>query len=376
LTKNNDIGRDIAYARRIAGSILCPRRLAYLILFVTDRCNARCRMCFSHEGMADKRISASYPLLSLKDMEKLLSQPELKYLAQFTLSGGEPFLREDIEDIINLYGRLHPDSRITIPTNGLMTGRIERIMGRIVPGNPGLQIGMPLTVLGVGRDHEEMTGVRGHFRRLRRTVQALQPLRRYGNFKVGAVTVLSRHNEGYMDEVMEFFHRSASLFDTFNILLARGDARDPEATEVDPAVYVASRRKLPDKGVHIRLLVRTLWRLVDHELEYGSMDIRCNAGKKLIVVSERGDVSPCELLYRFRDPYFGNLHDHDFALGELLNTQKARGILKFIENRGCHCTFECAILSSMTFTPGNYGSFMKTLWRDRRSVLFSGSALL
>jgi len=350
---------------RIARNIISRKSIAYLILFLTDKCNARCRMCFSHDGMADKRVHDQYNLLSLANIEKLLSRKNLDNLIQFTLSGGEPFLRDDIEDIINLYARLHPYSRITIPTNGLMSGRIEEIMRRIVPVNRVLEISMPLTILGVEENHDEMTGVKGHFKKLNQTIQALQPLRRYPNFKLSGVTVMSSFNQQHMPEIMDFFQRSASNFDAFNILLARGDARDPGTTKIDPSLYVATRRKLPNRRVHISLLVNTLWRLIDHEMEYGRMDIACNAGRKLLIVSERGDVSPCELLYQFTDPYFGNLHEYDFDLSALLEAEKTRKIVNFIEAKRCHCSFECAILSSMIFTPANYGAFIKTLWRNR-----------
>ena len=224
---------------------------------------------------------------------------------------------------------------------------------------------MPLTILGLAQNHDDMTGVKGHFKKLSRTIHALQPLRKYQNFKLSGVTVISSFNQQNMPEIMDYFQRSGANFDAFNILLARGDARDPATTKVDFSLYVKSRQKLSNKKVHINLLVNTLWRIIDHEKKYGRMDIACNAGRKLIVVSERGDVSPCELLYQFRDPYFGNLHEYNFNLGALLEGEKTRKIMNFIQNKRCHCSFECAILSSMIFTPANYGAFIKTLLRNK-----------
>jgi len=293
------IKRNLRYMSRIAGNILSRKSIAYLILFVTDQCNARCKMCFSHDGMADKRVSASYDFLSLTDIEKLLSRQRLNYLMQFTLSGGEPFLRDDLEDIINLYGRLHPYRRITIPTNGLMSGRIAEMMMRIVPKNRVLEMSMPLTILGLAQNHDDMTGVKGHFKKLHQTIQALQPLRRYPNFKLFGVTVMSSHNQQHIPEIMGFFQRSAANFDAFNILIARGDARDPATTKIDPSRYVGSRRKLPNKRVHIRLLVHTLWRLIDHEMETGKMDIACNEGRKLIIVDDGSTDGTAEMVASF-----------------------------------------------------------------------------
>jgi radical SAM protein with 4Fe4S-binding SPASM domain len=355
--------KNIGYLRKVAGLLLSRKSIAYLILFVTDKCNARCRMCFSHEGMSEKKSQRN--ILSLKDIERLLTHKRLKHLTQFTISGGEPFLREDIEDIIYLYSGLHSYSRLTLPTNGLLTDRILKVMKRFIPNNPMLEISMPLTILGVGKNHDEITGVKGHFNTLNETIQALQPLRTYPNFKLGGVTVLSSLNQHRMEEITDFFKQNNKYFDDFNMLYTRGETRDPESKNINHLVYSKYRSELPNERIVIDLLVKTLWRQTDMALEQKKMGINCNAGRKLLVIGERGDVFPCELLNTFTHPVMGNLYDFDFDLDALLWSEPAQKIKEFIKNKQCYCSFECAILSSLIFSPSNYSAFFKTIFRRK-----------
>ena len=347
------------YLGRILKNVLLHDSVAYLILFLTDRCNARCKMCFSHEGMAEKSTTSRHEILSLEDIERLLSHKRLANLVQLTLSGGEPFLRDDIGDIIRLYAKLHPYSRITVPTNGLLTGRISDILGRAVGMHPELNFSVPLTLLGVGEAHDNISGVKGHFTKLEETIKSLQALRKHPNFKLYGVTVLSSFNQDGVQEVVDYFRGHRAEFDDFNILYTRGDPRDPASSDIQVSAYRRYREQLGNKGL-LNFLERNLWRLVDHEIEHREMDIKCNAGRKLLVVGERGDVYPCELMYNFTDPLFGNLYDYGFDLDSILDSKRASEIKNIVKEGGCHCTFECAIFSSIIFSPENFGSYIKT----------------
>ncbi len=357
------IKRKTNYLGKVAKHLIAKDSIAYLILFVTDQCNAQCQMCFSSDGMANKKKHRE--ILSLEDIERLLLQEKLKNIVQFTISGGEPFLREDIEDILKLYSRLHPFSRITIPTNGILTDRIANILGRFIPENQALEINLPLTILGIGEKHNQITNVNNHFKKLNQTIQALQPLRADPNFTLSCVTVLSSFNQYQMKEITDFLKQKQAYFDSFNILLTRGIPRNPVSSDIDHSVFVKYRSKLPNKRIFINLLVHTLWRLIDYEIKYKKMDIYCNAGRKLLVIGERGDVFPCELIHYFADPFIGNLFEYDFDLDAILNSKYAKEIKQLIKNKQCHCSFECAILSSIIFSPSNYGAFIKTLFRGK-----------
>lgn len=91
------------------------RRISYLRLSVTDRCNLRCGYCLPAAGI---------PLLPAA---KLLSRRELILLARVALetgikkiriTGGEPLLREDILELLEEVGALPGLERLVLTTNG------------------------------------------------------------------------------------------------------------------------------------------------------------------------------------------------------------------------------------------------------------------
>ena len=77
-------------------------------VIVTYRCNARCTMCNRYKAPSRPEDEIS--------VEKLLKM----YFTNIT--GGEPFIREDLKDIVRELYKL--SDRIVISTNGYFTDRI------------------------------------------------------------------------------------------------------------------------------------------------------------------------------------------------------------------------------------------------------------
>src|ERR1043166_3741492 len=87
------------------------KRLGTVILFVTSRCNAFCQTCFYHEEL-NKPGDLTFP------QREKISQTRPP-IADLWLSGGEPTLRRDVPDVIDMFVRNNGVNRIIIPTNGL-----------------------------------------------------------------------------------------------------------------------------------------------------------------------------------------------------------------------------------------------------------------
>lgn len=93
------------------------RRINYLRLSVTDRCNLRCSYCMPAKGM------------TFVDRQELLTRQELITVAQMVLelgirkiriTGGEPLVRPDILEILAELGSLPKLEYLAITTNGLL----------------------------------------------------------------------------------------------------------------------------------------------------------------------------------------------------------------------------------------------------------------
>src|ERR671929_823093 len=90
------------------------KRLGTVILFVTSRCNAYCQTCFYHEELNQPGD------LTFAQIEKV--SQTMPPITDLWLSGGEPTLRQDVDDIIRLFVENNGVRRVIIPTNGLLKG--------------------------------------------------------------------------------------------------------------------------------------------------------------------------------------------------------------------------------------------------------------
>ena len=95
-----------------------------------------------------------------------------------TFTGGEPFLRRDLDEmVISAYKHCRP-SVITIPTNGLLTDRIVERVDRICRECPTSQIGINLSLDGVGEEHDDIRGVPGNWDKSMATWKKLKELQK------------------------------------------------------------------------------------------------------------------------------------------------------------------------------------------------------
>jgi MoaA/NifB/PqqE/SkfB family radical SAM enzyme len=130
------------------------------VLAVTYRCNAHCKMC----GIWQSKPEAELPP---EEYARLPSS-----LRDVNLTGGEPFLRDDLPEIHAAVRSACPRARTVVSTNGLLTDRIVasvRAMGKIEP-----EIGIAVSVDGPAEVHDRLRGVPGAYAAATGTVRALQ----------------------------------------------------------------------------------------------------------------------------------------------------------------------------------------------------------
>src|SRR5205809_7472864 len=98
------------------------KRLGTVILFVTSRCNSFCRTCFYHEELNRPGD------MTFDQIEKV--SRTMPSITDLWLSGGEPTLRHDASQIIDLFVRNNGVRRLIIPTNGLVKTRVFEIVDK------------------------------------------------------------------------------------------------------------------------------------------------------------------------------------------------------------------------------------------------------
>ncbi|HBG04820.1 MAG: hypothetical protein A2075_11525 [Geobacteraceae bacterium GWC2_58_44] len=144
------------------------------IVAVTYRCNCKCLMCDTWKHPSPKGGE-----ILPRHLEKL------PRLTRLNITGGEPFIREDLDEILGVVKK--KAKRVVISSNGLLTSRILDVMGR------HRDVGIRLSFDGVGETHDAIRGVRGSHDRALETLRGLKSL---GIRDLGIAVTISDRNAG------------------------------------------------------------------------------------------------------------------------------------------------------------------------------------
>ncbi|HEX5168152.1 MAG TPA: GTP 3',8-cyclase MoaA [Cyclobacteriaceae bacterium] len=93
------------------------RPLNYLRLAVTDRCNLRCFYCMPEEGI---HYLPKKELLSFEEIERLVRILAPLGISKIRLTGGEPFVRTDLMQLIKTIVEIPGVNDIHLTTNGVL----------------------------------------------------------------------------------------------------------------------------------------------------------------------------------------------------------------------------------------------------------------
>ncbi len=94
------------------------RPINYLRLAVTDRCNLRCFYCMPEEGI---HYLPKKELLSFEEIERLVTMLARMGITKVRLTGGEPFVRTDLMQLIEKIVTIKGINDVHITTNGILT---------------------------------------------------------------------------------------------------------------------------------------------------------------------------------------------------------------------------------------------------------------
>lgn len=101
------------------------RVINYVRLAVTDRCNLRCNYCMPEEGIAFSRKES---LLSIDEMKRLCRILVGRGVDKIRITGGEPFVRKDLMQLLEYLSELSDLKEISITTNATLIGpHIDRL---------------------------------------------------------------------------------------------------------------------------------------------------------------------------------------------------------------------------------------------------------
>src|SRR5215813_13743799 len=202
------------------------RKLNTIIFFVTSHCNATCETCF-YWGELNQKGDLSW------DEIVRLSENTPPF-TDLWFSGGEPTLRRELPEIIDLFVRNNGVRYINLPTNGLKPYRIYEVAEHCLFTNRELELHINISLDGLRESHDFMRGVPGNFERALEAGHLLRRLKPLFGLRliVNINTVITRDN---LDEIIPLAEHiwSERIADGHYFNLIRGEAKDPGLKRVE-----------------------------------------------------------------------------------------------------------------------------------------------
>src|SRR5512147_3335647 len=90
------------------------RRIDYLRISVTDRCNLRCVYCMPPEGVPWQPHA---DILSYEEIVRVVTVAAELGIRKVRLTGGEPLVRRDVTDLVRAIAHISGIDDISLTTN-------------------------------------------------------------------------------------------------------------------------------------------------------------------------------------------------------------------------------------------------------------------
>jgi MoaA/NifB/PqqE/SkfB family radical SAM enzyme len=260
------------------------------------------------------------------------------------ISGGEPFLRQDIVEICQTFARHCRLDMIDIPTSGTLVDKTLSDVERILRDISSVTLSIGISMDGMKDYHDDNRGVDGTFDKAVECCDRLLELkRRYRRLRVNILTTLASYNREELLALESFVAERFPQLDNLYWGVVRGDSRNPETAgvEFDDLASVDERYLAHDarrKGKE-RALVSRFYYLRRLALKRNRQPVPCVAANRIAVVYDDGSVAPCEML-----PPVGSLKEDPFE--RIWSGAKMRQARKAIAAGNCSCTHECFLFPS------------------------------
>lgn len=297
---------------------------------ITYKCNSRCQMC---------NIWKRY----IKSPEKAEEELELEEIRQtferigklvwVSLTGGEPFLRDDIVDIVQSAKDNCKVNMVNITTNGFKSKLIESRVRDIA------EVNVPLTFVNISLDghaelHDYMRGTKGAYENAIRTLKLLHMLcSKYNNLLIGFEYTTTPFNAGNLAQLVYKLkeagcdwlvenltittYHQGNLYDNVDLNLSR--QFDYDSLKSKMRKDINESLNLTHIKSPLALIRRTYLKYARKYVRDGSAPLRCLALRNSLFFDPYGNVFPCVILGH----KIGNLRNCQYEVYKLLDSKYA-----------------------------------------------------
>lgn len=294
------------------------RPVSFASIIVTYRCNARCHMCNTWK----------YPSKREEEITPEVYE-KLPFMKTVNITGGEPFLREDLEEVVRILRK--KTKRLVISSNGFFTERILKLFER------NKDIGIRISIEGLPKSNDELRGIKDGFDR---GIRTLINLHHMGIKDIGfGITVSDRNAK----DMIELYH------------LAKMMGVEFATAAVHNSFYF---HKFDNKFEYPEMVIGEFEKLISELLKsrrikdwfrayfnYGLINyirgnprlLPCEMGQDSFFLDPYGEIFPCNVM----EESMGNLKSQSFE--EVYNSERANNVRKMVKE----CNKNCWMIGSV-----------------------------
>ena len=365
--------KPLQFLNHVYKSVLKKNQLpSYFIFYPTSRCNLMCTHCFYHDSL-NKRMNE----LSLEEIDAFTKT--MDPMLHLTLTGGEPYLRHDLDQIARIFYENTRTPIITIPSNGWYLDKMSEQIRNMMKWCPELILNQLISIDGLKEDHDAIRmkglnkgrGAKGSFDKALDAVKLIKELQKeFGRINLGIATTFTSENQHKMKDIVKGIYELAKP-DNITIALVRGDPKEKVNQNLDIKLYQEAvefrnnlfySKKMSGHAKFKGNKLATAGRIILNEkiqqiFETGEYQMPCYSANLSGVMYPEGQVHPCEILDKSHK--IGNIRDFNLDFKKLWLSQKAKKEVNFIRKTKCVCTHECFNSVNILFNPKFYPKLIK-----------------
>ncbi len=302
-----------------------PGKPQSVSLEITHECIARCIMCNIW------KIPGDVSNLSMPEWIKLLSSELFADIRELDVTGGEPFIRDDLIDLFDGICELKQKNlkrlkSIIVTTNGFLTERVLTTTVEILQAlqKRDLDLVVVCSLDAVGKLHNRIRNYKNGWSKVSKTIEGLVPLRdRYPNLIVGLKSTILPLNINELSKIQAYAD-SKGLF-----------------TIISPCIIAEGRYLNPDRAEELSFTPENIEKMIDffsgnqfrwsfhaeslvEFFETGTIKKPCTCGFNYFFVHSNGEMFLCPLIQES----VGNITEKDIS--DLFFSNKANVIRRQI----------------------------------------------
>ena len=337
-------------AQRVVKSLVLGQVPNYAIVYVDGRCNMHCSFCI-YAAMDARNSSNIMP----SDWGHAFKRA--KSLLHLTITGGEPFLRKDLTEIISEIINNSGVPRVSIKSNGFYLKRIKEYIPELIKRHKNTEFTLSISLDGPKDIHDKVREFKGAYDKVVETINIMAEYRKEKNFFLRLASVLTSETKEFLPGLLN--ETDKWPIDFHEVILVR-DIPDDEQIKLKEIYRQLSEsqqkktsknwRKSFNGKIFDKLYKETIKRLDKHKNHSP-----CVAGSRFVEIFPDGVVRGCEVSKLWDISTIGKVEETKDIV-DILNSKKAKDFSKIAKD--CSCTFECANAISTVYDTKNWPSLV------------------